>query len=395
MKKNTMASPKRPSFLIPLVLLQLMISFSSAQQAAVVKGGYWYSEAGPSVSEIDPTHFTHLFCAFADLDNNTNQVTISSSNAPLFSTFTQTVQQKNPSVKTLLSIGGGGGPTLAAAFSAMASQNSTRKSFIDSSIELARSNGFNGLDLDWEYPSSDTDKTNFGLLISEWREAVEEDSRTSGETELLLAAAVAGSDQISPLEYYPVEEIANNFDWVNVMVYDLFTPSGYPNQTQPPAPLENPLGQFSGDEGVTKWIQLGLPENKLAIGLPFYGYSWRLVNADGGDNGLFAEANGPAISGDGSIGYGDIVTEFLSNETAQTQSVYNSTFVTDYCFSGTTWIGYDDTQSVTAKVDYAKGKGLVGYFAWQIGADYNWTLSKTGEYYELLVSVLSIFQLYF
>ncbi|TKY54730.1 Acidic mammalian chitinase [Spatholobus suberectus] len=368
-----MANSKRLSFLISTILVVLQFSFSSGQ--VTVKGGYWHPDGGRAVSDIDPTYFTHLFCAFADLDTSTNQVTISSSNAPLFSTFTQTVQNKNPSVKTLLSIGGGQGPSLAAAFAAMASQNSTRKSFIDSSIEVARSNNFHGLDLDWEYPSSDTDKTNLGLLLKEWREAVAEESTNSGNPALLLSAAVSGSDQISPLDSYPVQEIADNLDWVNVMAYDLFTPGGYPNLTQPPAPLRNPQGQFSGDEGVTKWTKsLGLPSNRIALGLPFYGYSWRLVNGE--DHGLFARADG-ATSGDGSIGYADI-REFISDEAAQT--LYNATFVTDYCYSGTTWIGYDDTQSVTAKVNYAKENELAGYFAWQIGADDDsWTLSKTAS----------------
>ncbi|KAK7265127.1 hypothetical protein RJT34_32743 [Clitoria ternatea] len=373
MKNTTMANSRRVSVFISTILVVIQFSFTYGQD--VVKGGYWNSDAEIPLSDIDPTYFTHLFCAFADLDTTTNQVTISSSNAPLFSTFTQTVQQKNPSVKTLLSIGGGKGPSLAAAFSAMASQPSSRKSFIDSSIQVARNNSFHGLDLDWEYPSNDTDRTNFGLLIKEWREAVAEESNNSGNPALLLSAAVSGSDQISLLEHYPVQNITENFDWVNVMVYDLFTPGGYPTLTQPPAPLENPQGVFSGDQGITKWIQLGLPEKKIAIGLPFYGYSWRLVNGD--EHGFFAAASG-ATSGDGSIGYGEIRDFITMNDMART--VYNSTFVTDYCYSGTTWIGYDDTQSITAKVNYAKDKDLLGYFAWHIGADdTSWTLSKAAS----------------
>ncbi|KAE9609781.1 putative glycoside hydrolase family 18, catalytic domain, glycoside hydrolase superfamily [Lupinus albus] len=371
---NTMGNSKSLFFLI---IFTVLISFSSAQ--GTVKGGYWYSDSGLDVSDIDSSYFTHLFCAFADLDTQTSQVTISSSNEPSFSTFTQTVQQNNPSVKTLLSIGGGGGPSLAANFAGMASQASTRKSFIDSSIQVARNYNFHGLDLDWEYPSNDTDKTNFGLLLNEWRSAITQESTTSGNSALLLTAAVSGSNQISLLEYYPAQDIANNFDWVNIMVYDLFTPGGYSTQTQPPAPLKNPQGQFSGEEGIASWIQLGVPANKLAIGLPFYGYAWNLVNAN--DHGLFATANGAdtdvTSSGDGSIGYGDI-REFINTQSG-VQCVYNSTFVTDYCYSGTTWIGYDDTQSISAKVTYAKDNGLVGYFAWQIGSDDSWTLSKTAS----------------
>lgn len=375
-QEKIMANSKSFSFLI----FTILVSFSSSAQGAV-KGGYWFSGVGPDVSNIDSSFFTHLFYAFADLDPNTNQVTISPSNAPSFSIFTQTVQKKNPSVKTLVSIGGGGGPPLAATFSTMASQASTRKTFINSSIQVARRNNFHGLDLDWEYPSNNTDKTNFGLLIKEWRSAIAQESKTSGKPALLLTAAVAGSNQISPLKYYPFQDIADNLDWVNVMVYDLFTPSGYRTRTQPPAPLKNPQGQFSGEEGIRSWIGQGVPANKLAIGLPFYGYAWRLVNAN--DHGLYAQANGPDLdatsSENGSIGYVDI-RKFINTHSGA-RTVYNSTFVTDYCYSGTTWIGYDDTQSVSAKVTYAKEKlGLLGYFAWQIGSDGNWTLSRTGEY---------------
>lgn len=45
--------------------------------------------------------WSHLFCAFADLETNTNQVTISSSNAPLFSTFTPS--KKKPCIAAICS----------------------------------------------------------------------------------------------------------------------------------------------------------------------------------------------------------------------------------------------------------------------------------------------------
>ncbi|TKY73419.1 Chitotriosidase-1 protein [Spatholobus suberectus] len=360
-----MAYSKKLWFLICTFPVVLQLHFSPAK--AAIKGGYWYSESGLAVADINPSHFTHLFCAFADLDPNTFKVTISSSDAPRFSTFTQTVQAKNPSVKTLLSIGGGRGPTLAERFAKMANQASTRKSFIDSSIQAARANNFHGLDLDWEYPSSDTDKTNFASLIKEWRAAVTQESSTSGKPKLLLSAAVAGSDQITPLKFYSGQDIANNFDFVNVMTYDIFTSGGYPTSTRPPAPLNNTRGQFSVDQGVTTWIQtLRVPPSKLALGLPFYGYKWTLSNPN--VNGLFA----PATQGLGAVKYKDI-------KNVGAPPLYNSTFVTNYCFKGTDWYGYDDIDSVTAKVAYAKRKGLFGYFAWHIEQDRNWALSQSAS----------------
>ncbi|XP_028760836.1 class V chitinase-like [Neltuma alba] len=355
---------KLPSLIIPFLVFILRLRFSSSQ--SVIKGGYWNSESGLAASDIEASYFTHLFCAFADLDPDTNTVTIASSTASQFSSFTQTVRQENPSVKTLLSIGGGGGPDLSSTFSQMASSASTRKSFIDSSIKLARNNNFHGLDLDWEYPSSDTDRTNYGSLINEWRSAVAAESRSSGRPALLLSAAVAGSDQISPLNFYPFQEIAKSLDWINVMVYDLFIPDGYPDATQPPAPLYNPGGLFSGDEGVSKWIRSGVPAKKVAMGLPFYGYKWRLRNPNNG--GLFAPATNPEAGG---VSYEDIVA-------VRPKVSYNSTYVTNYAQKGSDWYGYDDTQSISAKVAYAKRRGLLGYFSWSVDQDSNGILSRTG-----------------
>ncbi|KAB1211843.1 Chitotriosidase-1 [Morella rubra] len=257
----------------------------------------------------------------------------------------------------------------------MASQASTRKSFIDSSINLARSNNFYGLDLDWEYPSMATEFANLGTLLNEWRAAVASESESSGNAPLLLTAAFFYSSDYYSLDY-PIQAISNSLDWVNVMAYDFYSPNSYssPNLTGPPAALYNPTSQVSGDTGITAWIQAGVPATKLVLGFPFYGYAWLLANAD--NHGIFAPANGVAISSDGSITYSQI-KDFIAQNGAT--AVFNSTIVTDYCYAGTTWIGYDDTQSISTKVTYAKGKGLLGYFAWHVGADKAFALSQTAS----------------
>jgi chitinase len=256
----------------------------------------------------------------------------------------------------------------------MASQNITRKSFIDSSIQLARNYSFNGLDLDWEYPSSATEMTNLGSLLTEWRAAIAKEASSSGKTALLLSGAFFYNSNYYTMNY-PFQAISNSMDWVNLMAYDFYGPGWSPNVIGPPAALYNPTSQTSGDTGVRNWIQAGVPAKKLVLGFPFYGYAWTLVNAN--NRGIFSPANGAALSSDGSITYSGI-KDFITQNGAT--AVYNSTIVTNYCYAGTTWIGYDDTQSISTKVTYANEKGLLGYFAWLVGADKNFTLSRTGSY---------------
>ena len=139
--------------------------------------------------------------------------------------------------------------------------------------------------------------------------------------------------------------------------------------------LYNSGSQQSGDNGVKSQIQAGLSEKKIALGFPFYGLSWSLVNANNHD--LYAPANGAGLAGDGSIGYNRMKQYITQNNAA---TVFNSTIVTDYCCSGTIWIGYDNVHSISTKVSYAKGKGLLGHFTWHVGADNNWAFSATGQY---------------
>ncbi|KAK4369847.1 hypothetical protein RND71_009322 [Anisodus tanguticus] len=346
--------------------------FSNGQN--VIKGGYWFRDSGLALNNIDSTLFTHLFCAFADLNPQSNQLIISPENQDSFRQFTSTVQRKNPSVKTLLSIAGGRANK--AAYGIMARTPNSRKSFIDSSIKLARQLGFHGLDLDWEYPESATDMTNFGILLNEWRTAINTEATNSGRVALLFTAAVSYSPRVNGLNY-PVQSVARNLDWLNLMAYEFYGPNWSPSQTNSHAQLFDPVNHVSGSDGITAWIQAGVPTRKLVLGIPFYGYAWQLVNTN--IHGLRAPAAGKSSVGsidDGSMTYSRI-RDYIVQSLATT--VYNATIVGDYCYSGSTWISYDDTLSVRNKVTYVKGRGLLGYFAWHVAADQNWALSRTAS----------------
>ena len=214
--------------------------------------------------------------------------------------------------------------------------------------------------------------SNFGTLLTEWRAAVANESKNSGKAALLLTAAVYYASKIEGLSY-PVSSISASLDWINAMAYDFYGP-GWSQVTRLPAQLYDPGSQYNGNYGIVDWIQAGLSAKKIVLGFPFYGYAWRLVNAN--NHGLFAATSGAATAGDGSMGYNQIRQVIANGAT----KVYNSTYVGDYCYVNTTWIGYDDTPSISTKVSYAKGKGLLGYFAWHVGVDYNWVLSQTGKY---------------
>lgn len=212
------------------------------------------------------------------------------------------------------------------------------------------------------------------LLLEEWRTAIDAEAANFGLTPLILTATFPCTPRINSV-VYPSASISSSLDWVNVMAYDIFAPDPSPI-TRSRAALYDPNSEVSVSYGVELWIQSGVPSTKLVLGFPFYGYAWVLVNAN--DNGLFALSTGPDTSvsaSDGTIGY-DQITAFVSQNSATI--VFNSTFVVDYCYAGTAWIGFDGTQTISTKGSFAKANGMLGYFAWHVGVDSNWVLSQTG-----------------
>ncbi|XP_055511099.1 acidic mammalian chitinase-like [Leucoraja erinacea] len=100
----------------------------------------------------------------------------------------------NSNLKTLLSIGGWNFGTQK--FTAMVASSGTRQIFIKSVIAFLRGYGFDGLDIDWEYPGSrgspPVDKHLYTVLAQELMAAFEAEGKSAGKPRLLLSAAVAG-----------------------------------------------------------------------------------------------------------------------------------------------------------------------------------------------------------
>ena len=132
------------------------------------------------------------------------------------------MRKKKDKLKVLLALGGWQ-DSKGDKYSKLVNDPEKRKIFVQSAIAFIRDNNFDGLDLDWEYPTCwqvdcsagpSSDKEAFIQWIKEIREAMD-----TVNPELLLTAAVSPSSDVIQ-KAYDIPELSKYLNHVSVMTYD-------------------------------------------------------------------------------------------------------------------------------------------------------------------------------
>jgi len=271
----------------------------------------------------------------------------------------------------------------------MSATRYSRQTFVFSAIPFLRQHGFDGLDLDWEYPKGSDDKRNFVSLLKELREAFEAESQEKKRPRLLLTAAVpVGPDNING--GYDVPAVAGYLDFINVMAYDFH--GKWEAQAGHNAPLFAPSSdsewrkQLSVDHASNLWARLGAPKEKLIIGMPTYGRSFTLANrarfhvndpsSGGGTAGTYTKESGM-------LAYYE-VCEMLRSGTAS--YVWDEEMKVPFLIQDDQWVGFDDEKAIRLKMDWIKKNSYGGAMVWSLDMDdFSGTFcSKDGTKYPLI-----------
>jgi chitinase len=194
------------------------------------------------VQNIPASKLTHVLYSFADNDDS-GRVFLTDTYADLEIHFPgdswsdsgknayggikqlQLLKAANRNLKVLLSIGGWTYTNEKKHMDSPASSVEGRKNFADSCVDMVRNYGFDGIDVDWEYPQDTQQGQNFSKLLQEIRYALDQYAETltfgddSGNAmkphfELSIAAP-AGADNYKNL---PLHDMAAVLDFVNLMV---------------------------------------------------------------------------------------------------------------------------------------------------------------------------------
>lgn len=357
-----------------------------------------------NVSSIDATLLTHINFAFANL-NSDGKIIIGDSWVDVEKPFgsdtwegaadsrghfnqLKLLKQKYPHLKTLISVGGW---TWSNNFSAVAANETSRNQFAASAVEFLTKYGFDGLDIDWEFPveggnnipHSPSDKENYTKLLAVTRKAFDEQSKKDGKTYLLT---IAGGPNPSFTKNTELTKMMEYLDYINIMSYDYH--GGWEDKTGYNAPLysTDPKDPLCVTNTVEAYIKAGVKPEDLNLGLAFYGRGWGNVSS-GKTDGYLQPGKAPTAVGYGSgtwegacFDYIDLAENYVGKNGYK--RYFDEKALVPYLYNGSNFITYDDEESITKKLEYADSQNLGGVMFWEFTGDKKLTLQKIiAEFY--------------
>ncbi|KAL7651280.1 hypothetical protein ACMYSQ_011013 [Aspergillus niger] len=333
----------------------------------------------PSNLAVDGlTHLNYAFATFQPTEDDGWLVTPMSGIVDEDEIMNDLVNLKSnsPGLSVYLSIGGwsfNDGDT-ASYWSDMASTAAGRMSWSKSVLFTLQQYGFDGVDLDWEYPvatdrgGSTEDTFNYVYLVSTLRQVLDASGTSYGITFTTPASYWY-------LQYFDVPGMLSaGADWTNLMTYDLHgvwdgsdiwigkVMQAHTNLTEIKSALD------------LMW-RVGVEPSKIVMGIGFYGRSFTVNDATCVDPGCaFADAGhaGPCTATAGVLSYKEIV-EYMNDADAV---VYlDDTDAVNYMIwdSATQWVSFDTNVTFQQKIAYANEVCLGGLMIWSLDQDtYDW-----------------------
>ncbi|KAK0669896.1 bacteriodes thetaiotaomicron symbiotic chitinase [Cercophora samala] len=345
--------------------------------------GYW--EAWNDRSKCHQTSardlpidgLTHINYAFAYIDPSSFEITTMDAQTPA-KTFQDVVDLKGikPSLQIYVSIGGwtfsDNGTATQPVFGNIARTAANRDKFARALLKFMNQYGFDGADLDWEYPGAPDrggkpdDTKNYVELFKTLREAFDKSGRKLGLT-------FTAPSSYWYLKWFDLPGLMKYADWLNLMSYDLH---GVWDR-------DNPIGNIvQGHTNLTEiklacellW-RVNIPPSQVALGFGFYGRAFTLENPSCTKPGCPFKGGAKKGVCTGTSGYlahyeiQDILSKQNKNKRA-IQVIHDKEAAVKYfSWDNDQWISFDDKETFAQKIKWADSLGLSGSLIWASDLD--------------------------
>lgn len=268
------------------------------------------------------------------------------------------LKKENRNLKVLLSIGGW---TYSPSFIPAAATEEGRQLFASSAVKLMADWGFDGLDVDWEFPKDEVQANNYVLLLEACRKELDEYAEGNGldyHFEITIATS-AGPDTYGIMDLEGMDPFVDAW---HLMAYD------YALSTEPTSghqaalfadKTDSEATKFNTAEAVAGYLARGIPAHKIALGIPLYGRSF-----------MATEPGAPSLgTGGGSLEPGVWLYKDLPQPGAEEHWDESIGATWSSCASTGEFVTYDNVESTKYKVGWLVKKGLGGAMFWEASGD--------------------------
>ena len=269
------------------------------------------------------------------------------------------LKRRNRNLKVLLSIGGW---TYSSNFKVPASTPQGRDTFARSCVDLLKTLGFDGIDIDWEYPQNPQEARDFVELLAAVRQALDAyaQAHANGYHFELTVACPAGPQNFQKMDIRGMDRL---LDFWNLMAYDYAgswdSVAGHQANLYPSR--DNPGSTpFSTVAAVDYYTSQGVHPSKLVIGMPLYGRAFE--NTDG---------PGHPFQGVGEGSWENGVFDYKKLPLEGSQEHYDSTSAASFCYNPAQrkLVTYDTPGMAKVKCDFVSQRALGGAMCWERSAD--------------------------
>ncbi|HHU56250.1 MAG TPA: hypothetical protein GXZ48_06160 [Acholeplasmataceae bacterium] len=240
-------------------------------------------------------------------------------------------------------------------WSKIAANPATVEAFANNIVNVINEYGFDGVDIDWETPTSSEAKR-FTALMKVVYEKVKANNPNH-----LVTSAIGGGMWQPPR--YDLSNSHHYIDYINMMTYGMATTPGYYQNALYKAPTRHntkygvgsTLTSCSIEESIDIYHTYGIPNHKIIVGVAFYGMMQKYTG------GKWIKSDSP--------GYSVIKRDYLDN--SDYTEYYDERAGVPYILKndGTVFISYDNPRSILAKCEYVLDNGLGGIMYWENGSD--------------------------
>lgn len=311
-----------------------------------VVSGYLYGRS--SLTELDLNTLDIVKYAFGGIYINNGKYALSIDNSSILASYEYL---HDYGIRLTLALGGWQDDSSAwEPYKQMIKSTSSRKQVIDLLISAVKKYHLDGIDMDWEYPSS-SDKSNYTLFMKELKEELLKVNPNG----ILGIAVPCGTYSSSMYDYNGLKDVVDYFD---VMSYDFDYNGG--NTTVHLCNLyASSYTSSSADAGMRYLKGFGIDPSKITLGIAFYGHISSDVSST--NNGL-----GQSYSSFTYLTFTDIYNKYLTKQSSTMKRYYDSTAHAYYIYDSTNkkFISYDDPDAVKEKCQYVIDNNYGGVMYW-------------------------------